>query len=500
MHHARWGATTEHEGRRGHDRRPLGDDPARAPRRGRAGDGGCRRAGRAGRGRAPHGADLHDHRPRQAGLGGGRRAGHRGGARSRPDGRGSATARLLAAATLDDLVAEARRTAADGQLDVRAILAIQRTAGAIAARADRRLVLFLGRYEIMRRLAWERCVARDARRAARAPTRSSGIARLRHALERADLARGDRRLPRRRARHRRPRRRGSRGALQELLGVVRGRRGVTAARLRRVAIAPRPEPGRAAIGWWRSRRARRPTRRRSGRASTTTTSSCSRAHRAPARVDRARRRGGRRRHPAAGRVPAPRADRRPRDVHDWAGLSRIPTALDSVFGGLAATTSTARRARPRPRRRAAVAGVGRRRIAGDRRRRRRWPPRYADIVDATRTAQRLGLRGWIADPERLAVERLLLADRDLADAAVRRELGPLLADERMGDVLDRDAAGVLRCRREHARDGAPPAPRDANGRLPAREDRGPARRAVDATTRRRLSVALMVMRLRDATG
>ena len=60
---------------------------------------------------------------------------------------------------------------------------------------------------------------------------------------------------------------------------------------------------------------------------------------------------------------------------------------------------------------------------------------YADLVDATRTAQRLGVRGWIPDPERLAVERLLLADRELADAAVRRELGPLLADERMGPEL-----------------------------------------------------------------
>ena len=60
---------------------------------------------------------------------------------------------------------------------------------------------------------------------------------------------------------------------------------------------------------------------------------------------------------------------------------------------------------------------------------------YADLVDATRTAQRLGLRGWIPDPEQLALERLLLANRALADATVRRELGPLLADERFGDEL-----------------------------------------------------------------
>ena len=35
----------------------------------------------------------------------------------------------------------------------------------------------------------------------------------------------------------------------------------------------------------------------------------------------------------------------------------------------------------------------------------------------------------------LALERLLLADRYLADATMRRELGPLLADERLGDEL-----------------------------------------------------------------
>src|SRR4029077_10145706 len=49
--------------------------------------------------------------------------------------------------------------------------------------------------------------------------------------------------------------------------------------------------------------------------------------------------------------------------------------------------------------------------------------------------QRLGLLVLIPDPEQLALERLLLADRDLADATVRRELGPVLADERFGHEL-----------------------------------------------------------------
>jgi len=51
------------------------------------------------------------------------------------------------------------------------------------------------------------------------------------------------------------------------------------------------------------------------------------------------------------------------------------------------------------------------------------------------SAGRLGLRGWFSDPEQLALERLLLADRHLAEATVRRELGPLLADERFGEEL-----------------------------------------------------------------
>ena len=119
---------------------------------------------------------------------------------------------------------------------------------------------------------------------------------------------------------------------------------------------------------------------------------------------------------------------------DWAGLTRVPSALDTILGGLAAATASRANARDEASSEAsdaawvavasrAIEGVGA--IAGT----------YADLVDATRTAQRLGLRGWIADPEQLALERLLLANRDLADATVRRELGPLLADERFGDEL-----------------------------------------------------------------
>ena len=159
---------------------------------------------------------------------------------------------------------------------------------------------------------------------------------------------------------------------------------------------------------------------------------------------------------------------------DWAGLTRVPTVLDTVLGGS---------------RRPPVQGGKRGKGIGRRRRSRRpgWrsarrpidgvgslAATYADLVDATRTAQRLGLRGWIADPEQLALERLLLADRELADATVRRELGPLLADERLGGA-HRDAPGLLRCGRERDRGGATPPPGDADGGLPAGEDRVAAR-------------------------
>ena len=184
---------------------------------------------------------------------------------------------------------------------------------------------------------------------------------------------------------------------------------------------------------------------------------------------------------------------------DWAGLTRVPSVLDAVLGGLAASAGPARRrgkaAAPATTPQAWVA-VGSDIVDGV----APLAETYADIVDATRTARRLGLRGWIADPERLAVERLLLADSDLADAAVRRELGPLLADERMGtelvDTLQAyfDAGENMReaARRLHL------ATRTVAYRLDKIE--GLLGEPINAETRRRLSVALMVQRLRDTSS
>ena len=58
-----------------------------------------------------------------------------------------------------------------------------------------------------------------------------------------------------------------------------------------------------------------------------------------------------------------------------------------------------------------------------------------ELQEGLRVAKRLGRRGVIDDVAELGVERLLLSDPDLAEAIVDRELGPLLADQRLGDEL-----------------------------------------------------------------
>jgi len=123
---------------------------------------------------------------------------------------------------------------------------------------------------------------------------------------------------------------------------------------------------------------------------------------------------------------------------------------------------------------------------------------FADLVDATRTAWRLGLRGWIAVPEQLALERLLLADPDLADATVRRELGVLLADERLGPELietvqayfDAGENVTAAARRLHL------ATRTVAYRLQKVESL--LGHPLDGESGRRLSTALLVHRLRAA--
>ena len=333
--------------------------------------------------------------------------------------------------SLDDLLIQTRALEARGSLDLTTIVAVQRASGSIAARADRPLVVLQHRYAVTRRVIWEHCVA--AMQAGRLePGLLAAFGRfllLWNELTSLAVTDGYRTAERdilARAVQAR------RGALQELLGVVADD-AVRETRLRRVAvrhgldpdrayrlvaIAPRPEsdpiPERPGIG-------EEELEVLAGRIGHLLGSTAPGAEgvgagiRLPAVL------------PLLGRIAVLAPD-------DWARLTRVPAVLDSVLGGLAAAAMSrgkARNGNPTEARQAAWVAVGSRVIDGV----GSLAETYADLVDASRTAQRLGLRGWIPDPEQLALERLLLADPQLADATVRRELGPLLADERFGAEL-----------------------------------------------------------------
>ena len=401
--------------------------------------------------------------------------------------------RLFAADSLDDLLAETQALQAAGSLDLETIVAIQRASGAIAARTDRRMVVVLHRYAVTRRLLWEHGVR--ATQAGRLdPGQLAAFGRfllLWNELTSLAVTDGYRIAERdilARAVEAR------RGALQELLGAVAGDP-ATKARLRRtaarhgldpdrgyrlIAIAPGPEtdptPEHPGIG-------DEDLEVLGGRIGHLLGSTAPGAEgvgagiRLPAVL------------PLSGRIAVLAPD-------DWAGLKRVPTVLDSVLGDLAAAATSKRgrrRVAPTEARQAAWVAVGSAVIDGV----GSLAPAYSDLVDATRSAERLGLRGWIPVPEQLALERLLLADRDLADATVRREIGPLLADDRFGEELietlqayfDTGENVTAAARRLHL------ATRTVAYRLEKIENI--LGHPLDAQAGRRLSIALMVHRLRS---
>ena len=339
--------------------------------------------------------------------------------------------RPITADSLDDLLAEARALQAEGSLDLETIVAIQRASGSIAARTSRPIDVLLHRYAVTRRVIWDHSVA--AMHADRLdPSLLATFGRfllLWNELTSLAVTDGYRTAEREiLARTVEARR----GALQELLGVVADDE-VTEARLRRVAarhglnpdrayrlvaIAPRPEsdpiPERPGIG-------EEELEVLAGRIGHLLGATASDAEGAGAGI----------RLPAVlplmGCIAVLASD-------EWAGLSRVPTVLDSVLGALAAAAMSKARARDEATEEAGQAAwvaIGSRAIEGV----GSLAATYADLVDATRTAHRLGLRGWIPEPEHLALERLLLDSPHLADATVRRELGPVLADERFGEEL-----------------------------------------------------------------
>jgi hypothetical protein len=96
----------------------------------------------------------------------------------------------------------------------------------------------------------------------------------------------------------------------------------------------------------------------------------------------------------------------------WPGIARLREGLSDTVGPTATAIISP-----------ATAGV------------ERLAPSMARLLEALRTALRLDRHGWIDDPDDLAVERLMLADDALLATVVNRELGPLLADPRMGEEL-----------------------------------------------------------------
>ena len=63
------------------------------------------------------------------------------------------------------------------------------------------------------------------------------------------------------------------------------------------------------------------------------------------------------------------------------------------------------------------------------------PRSVAELQEGLRVAEDVGTVGVVADLGELALERLLLSDPVLAGTVIDRELGPLLADPRMGEEL-----------------------------------------------------------------
>jgi hypothetical protein len=414
--------------------------------------------------------------------------------------------RSLDADTFEDLLAKAQRRSRGRPPDASLVVEVQHAAGAIAARSGMRLVVFLARLAYSRRWIWDRCVAEFEAGRLDAPVlvdlgewlllwtelTSLAVTEGYRAAEREILARdADAR----------------RAALDELLGVLAiDPPGITRARrvaarfgldpelaYRLVVVAPGPEAD--------------PTPDQPGLDRGDLELLASRIGHLLGSPSAAAEGAG-----SGIRLPAVLAMRGRIVIlarADWVGQARIPAALDRVLGGAAAGSGDPAELGPR------ASGV-RSPVNGtaDRPAVPAWlaveshvlggvtslAGALADILDAVRTAELIGRRGWIHDPDALAVERLLLASPELGEAAVARELGPLLGDERLGEELVEtlqvyfDAGENMRetARRLHL----------ANRTVAYRIERietllgAP----LDGELRRRVAVALLVRRLQSRLG
>lgn len=115
-------------------------------------------------------------------------------------------------------------------------------------------------------------------------------------------------------------------------------------------------------------------------------------------------------------------------------------------------------------------------------------------------ASSLGRTGWLGDPGRLALETTFLLDDELVTAAIGQELGPLLADPRMGEDLV-ETLEVYLGSRQNIRETARRlhlAPRTVAYRLERIETL--LGRAVEGDTAVRLGAALLARRVQHQAG
>ena len=316
----------------------------------------------------------------------------------------------IRASSYEGLADAGNRALDAGRLDLGTVLALQYESGCIAATQGRRLILFLGLNAAIRRAIWEFGTAEIQRQG----LGHEGYVELGRWLvlttEMSSLAVGEgyrateRELLARDAAARR-------AAIDELLGAVPAE-GRAASRLRRLAmrygldpdasyrvaaILPGPDAD--------------PTPEQPGIDDADLETMAR-------RIDGLLRRPGR--HDGAGtgiRVPLALTWRGVivavlgPDPREW---QRLQEAVAKVFGSgapswIAIATMVD-----------GVTGVAR---------------SLAELQEGLRVADGIDRRGVIDDLSELGIERLLLSDPDLAAVIVDRELGPLLADPRMGDEL-----------------------------------------------------------------
>ena len=305
----------------------------------------------------------------------------------------------------------ADRGVAEGRLDLSTVLSLQYASGSIAALEGQRLTHFLGLNSAVRRIVWMRGTAEIERQGLGheryvelgrwlllwTEMSSMAISEGYRATD-ADL----------RARDAAARR----AAIDELFGSV-ATEARTAARLRRLAMRYGLDPDAAyRIAAILPGPELDPTPEEPGIDDVDLDSMARRLD------SRLRRPTGRAEGPDSGiRIPFAISWRgaivallRP-DPREW---QRLQKALATALGALAGSWTAI-----------AVGVDGLRAVA----------PALAELQEGLRVADGLGRRGVIDDLSELGIERLLLSDPDLASIVVERELGPVLADPRMGDEL-----------------------------------------------------------------